>query len=168
MQQDRNYRYAPTYSGGVSYGSRSGQERGDNASCGDDSYIADSRRRRSGNCSDNDGSYSGNRNRRSGNCSDNDSSYSGNRNRRSNNRRSQNGCCDENDSVYSGSRCCDDDSDYNELSDENYGCCGGDEEMVLAMAYVKNQPFRNVCTNGDGWHQGTIFNELNLPYGGKG
>lgn len=86
MQQDRNYRYAPVYSGGVSSGRRSASER-----------TPDCR-----------GNYP----------SDN-------------------------------------------------GCGGNGETMVLAMAYVLNQPFENIYAPADGWKAGTIFMGLNLPYGGR-
>ncbi len=45
-----------------------------------------------------------------------------------------------------------------------HGC----HDMVLAMAYVKNQPFVNLYSPADAWKNGTLFADLNLPYkGGK-
>ncbi|MEE0967918.1 MAG: spore coat associated protein CotJA [Clostridia bacterium] len=50
---------------------------------------------------------------------------------------------------------------------EEWGGCGGTrEDMVLAMAYVLSQPFENLYTPAEGWRQGTIFCDLDLPYGG--
>lgn len=40
------------------------------------------------------------------------------------------------------------------------------KDMQLAMAYVRTQPFRNMYDVNDGWHRGTIFAELDLPYEG--
>lgn len=41
------------------------------------------------------------------------------------------------------------------------------EPMVLAMAYVKSQPFRNVYKPEEAWRRGTLFADLDLPYGGQ-
>ncbi len=38
--------------------------------------------------------------------------------------------------------------------------------MVLAMAYVKSQPFVNLYNSCDAWKNGTLFADLNLPYTG--
>ena len=38
--------------------------------------------------------------------------------------------------------------------------------MVLAMAYVKSQPFVNLYNPCDAWKNGTLFADLNLPYTG--
>lgn len=38
--------------------------------------------------------------------------------------------------------------------------------MVLAMAYVKSQPFVNLYNPSDAWKNGTLFADLNLPYSG--
>ena len=38
--------------------------------------------------------------------------------------------------------------------------------MVLAMAYVKSQPFVNLYSPCDAWKNGTLFGDLNLPYTG--
>ena len=89
MQRDRNYRYAPTFSGGVGFGGSLSQSRENN--------TPDCR-----------GNY----------------------------------------------------------PESASGCNPGKEKMVLAMAYVLNQPFENLYTPEDGFRAGTIFKDLNLPYGG--
>ena len=38
--------------------------------------------------------------------------------------------------------------------------------MVLAMAYVKDQPFENIYSAEDGFSRGTIFADLDKPYEG--
>ena len=51
--------------------------------------------------------------------------------------------------------------------------CGADREatenctdMALAMAYVRSQPFENIYSCAEGFRRGTIFADLDLPYGG--
>ena len=45
--------------------------------------------------------------------------------------------------------------------------CGGKKEnMVLAMAYVPDQIFRKLYSPHDAIARGTLFEELDLPYGG--
>ncbi len=48
-----------------------------------------------------------------------------------------------------------------------YGCGGEKERMVLAMAYVLSQPFEKLYSPADGWRAGTIYKDLDLPYGGR-
>lgn len=97
MQQDRNYRYAPTFSG--AYGSRRAQQVMEQyPSCND-------------------------------------------------------GCGSNNDCENNGSG--------------GMGCEGGAEPMVLAMAYVLSQPFRKLYDPAEALKNGTLFTELNLPYGGR-
>ncbi len=52
--------------------------------------------------------------------------------------------------------------------------CGADREatencpgMALAMAYVRSQPFENLYSCAEGFRRGTIFADLDLPYGGN-
>lgn len=40
----------------------------------------------------------------------------------------------------------------------------GSAPMVLAMAYVPNQTFKNVYSPSDALGAGTLFAELNMPY----
>lgn len=42
------------------------------------------------------------------------------------------------------------------------------EDLPLAMAYVPWQTWRNVCDAEQGLSCGTIFQELNMPFTGKG
>lgn len=42
------------------------------------------------------------------------------------------------------------------------------EDMPLAMAYVPWQTWRNIYDTEKGFHHGTIFQELYLPFLGKG
>ena len=42
------------------------------------------------------------------------------------------------------------------------------ENMSLAMAYVPWQTWRDICDTEKGFHNGTIFKELNMPFLGKG
>lgn len=42
----------------------------------------------------------------------------------------------------------------------------GCEGMALAMAYVRSQPFENIYSSAEGWRRGTIFADLDLPFGG--
>lgn len=37
-------------------------------------------------------------------------------------------------------------------------------QMMLAMAYVPNQSFKNLYSPSDGLGAGTLFAELNMPY----
>ncbi len=53
------------------------------------------------------------------------------------------------------------------LYPDSEGCGGVREPMVLAMAYVLSQPFENLYTPGDALKAGTVFMDLNLPYGGR-
>ena len=70
----------------------------------------------------------------------------------------------------SGPRCADGDAAYSaermqampRYNDDKV--CGHD--MVLAMAYVRSQPFENLYTPDEAWKRGTFFMDLDLPYGG--
>lgn len=42
------------------------------------------------------------------------------------------------------------------------------DNMSLAMAYVPWQTWRNLYDASKGFHCGTIFQELNMPFFGKG
>lgn len=42
------------------------------------------------------------------------------------------------------------------------------DDISLAMAYVPWQKWRNLYETEKGFHCGTIFQELNLPFLGKG
>ena len=42
------------------------------------------------------------------------------------------------------------------------------DDMSLAMAYVPWQVWRDIYDAEKGFHCGTIFQELNMPYLGKG
>ena len=55
-----------------------------------------------------------------------------------------------------------------ELSGCRDDCAKGAEKMVLAMAYVKDQPFEALYTPEEALREGTLFMGLNLPYGGYG
>ena len=41
------------------------------------------------------------------------------------------------------------------------------DDMSLAMAYVPWQKWQNIYAVDKGFHCGTIFQELNLPFSGK-
>ena len=41
-------------------------------------------------------------------------------------------------------------------------------QFPLAMAYVPWQSWRHIYEAGKGFHRGTIFEELDLPFKGKG
>lgn len=41
-------------------------------------------------------------------------------------------------------------------------------DMSLAMAYVPWQMWRDIYEADKGFHRGTIFQELDMPYTGKG
>ena len=45
--------------------------------------------------------------------------------------------------------------------------CPEKDGMVLAMAYVRSQPFDNMYPPKQAWDRGTLFMDLDLPYGGK-
>ena len=49
---------------------------------------------------------------------------------------------------------------------DTMGCGGKKENMVLAMAYVPDQIFRALYSPHDAIARGTLFEELDLPYGG--
>ena len=54
---------------------------------------------------------------------------------------------------------------------ERSGCSDRDdalEGMSIAMAYVPWQSWRHIYEAGKGFHRGTIFEELDLPFKGKG
>lgn len=53
--------------------------------------------------------------------------------------------------------CCDDKAEYDELSG-----------MPIAMAYVPWQEWRAVYDTEKGFHRGTIFEELDKPFVGRG
>lgn len=42
------------------------------------------------------------------------------------------------------------------------------DDMSLAMAYVPWQTWRDIYDTEKGFHRGTIFQELDLPFMGKG
>lgn len=74
---------------------------------------------------------------------------------------------------YSGDTCSRDcgDRTLREREYEQGNCindCGdrNNVDMVLGMAYVRSQPFENLYELNEGWCNGTIFRDLNLPYGG--
>lgn len=46
-------------------------------------------------------------------------------------------------------------------------CGGGQENMVLAMAYVLSQPFEKLYGLEEAWDRGTLYKALDLPYGGR-
>lgn len=48
--------------------------------------------------------------------------------------------------------------------------CNNDalSELPIAMAYVPWQKWRNICELGKAFQNGTIFEELNKPFCGKG
>lgn len=51
------------------------------------------------------------------------------------------------------------------------GCCEREdrlEGMPIAMAYVPWQSWKRIYEAGEGFHRGTIFEELDLPFCGKG
>ncbi len=50
---------------------------------------------------------------------------------------------------------------------ESRGCGGQKENMVLAMAYVPDQIFKELYSPAEAMKAGTIFKELNLPLGGS-
>lgn len=39
-------------------------------------------------------------------------------------------------------------------------------KMMLGMAYVRSQPFENLYEPAKAWTRGTLFCDLDLPYGG--
>lgn len=51
----------------------------------------------------------------------------------------------------------------------NENCLCDGQPISLAMAYVKPQPFGEVFGACEGWHNGTLFPALVMPYcmGGK-
>ena len=54
---------------------------------------------------------------------------------------------------------------------ERSGCSDRDDAldgMSIAMAYVPWQSWRHIYEAGKGFHRGTIFEELDLPFKGKG
>lgn len=54
---------------------------------------------------------------------------------------------------------------------EHSGCCDRDdalEGMPIAMTYVPWQNWKHIYEAGKGFHRGTIFEELDLPFKGKG
>ena len=57
----------------------------------------------------------------------------------------------------SSSACCEDRAEYDELNG-----------MPIAMAYVPWQEWQNIYEAEKGFHQGTIFEELNKPFTGIG
>ncbi|MDD6800355.1 MAG: spore coat associated protein CotJA [Firmicutes bacterium] len=52
---------------------------------------------------------------------------------------------------------------------QNGNCICTDQPVSLAMAYVKNQEFKDLFIPEEGLSKGTMFSELYLPYciGGK-
>ena len=48
---------------------------------------------------------------------------------------------------------------------ENPNCLCDGQPIALAMAYVKPQPFGEVYSACEGWKNGTLFPDLNKPYG---
>lgn len=54
---------------------------------------------------------------------------------------------------------------------EHSGCCEKEhvpDDMPIAMAYVPWQRWKCIYEAGKGFHRGTIFEELDLPFCGKG
>ena len=54
---------------------------------------------------------------------------------------------------------------------EHSGCCDRDDAldgMPIAMAYVPWQSWSHIYESGKGLHRGTIFEELDLPFRGRG
>ena len=47
---------------------------------------------------------------------------------------------------------------------ENDNCLCTNQPIALAMSYVKKQSLGNIYPLFEGWRNGTIFPELNLPY----
>ena len=60
-------------------------------------------------------------------------------------------------SCRPSSACCEDRAEYDELNG-----------MPIAMAYVPWQEWQNIYEAEKGFHQGTIFEELNKPFNGIG
>ena len=69
-------------------------------------------------------------------------------------------------------------TDYGRYSSTQYvsrpqatPCCDREDSldgMPLAMAYVPWQRWRNLYDSNKGFHRGTIFQELDKPFCGKG
>ena len=54
---------------------------------------------------------------------------------------------------------------------ERSGCCDRDDVldgMPIAMAYVPWQNWNHIYESGKGFQRGTIFEELDLPFRGRG
>ena len=58
--------------------------------------------------------------------------------------------------------CADDSVSYRE--NDRTECCT-DRPMTLAMAYIKDQEFRKLYGKCEALEQGTLFEELYMPYG---
>lgn len=54
------------------------------------------------------------------------------------------------------------------LSCENKSVCSAVDSCPLAMAYVPMQRWCNTYEPAEGWHRGTIFPDLDLPFLGGG
>ncbi len=53
------------------------------------------------------------------------------------------------------------------MNDIDYKKCNDQiplEDYPLAMAYVPRQIWRNICNLDDGFHNGTIFKDLQKPF----
>ncbi|MBQ7935385.1 MAG: spore coat associated protein CotJA [Clostridia bacterium] len=48
----------------------------------------------------------------------------------------------------------------------NHNSRSSGDPMVLAMAYVPNQVWQDLYEPEDGFHRGTIFRQLDLPFEG--
>ena len=51
---------------------------------------------------------------------------------------------------------------------DNESVCSAVDSCPLAMAYVPMQRWKNTYEPAEGWHRGTIFPELDLPFLGGG
>ena len=90
-------------------------------------------------------------------------------------RRANCGCGNNNNSCNSNSCMANNDGRNPSMSAPVYrersGCSDRDDAldgMPIAMAYVQWQSGRHIYEAGKGFHRGTIFEELDLPFKGKG
>ena len=90
-------------------------------------------------------------------------------------RRANCGCGNNNNSCNSNSCMANNDGRNLSMSAPVYrersGCSDRDDAldgMSIAMAYVPWQSWRHIYEAGKGFHRGTIFEELDLPFKGKG
>ena len=90
-------------------------------------------------------------------------------------RRANCGCGNNNNSCNSNSCMANNDGRNPSMAvpvyRERSGCSDRDDSldgMPIAMAYVPWQSWRHIYEAGKGFHRGTIFEELDLPFKGKG